>query len=63
MRMMEEDEQREALEKIIQNKIIVETKLHNLPLIVETPSSMRLKTESAPISFIALMHALAWNGD
>ena len=42
---MGDDEQRDALEKITANKFNVETKLQNLPLIIETPSLMKLKTE------------------
>lgn len=42
---MDDDEQKNALEKITSNKLNVETKLQNLPLIIETPSLMKLKTE------------------
>lgn len=43
---MDNDEQRLALEKILNNKTAVETQLQNLPLVVETPSLRKLKTES-----------------
>ena len=46
MRLMEDGEQKEALEKIVHSKDNVETQLRNLPLIIETPSLMKLKSES-----------------
>ena len=44
---MEDEEQKEALEKIVHSKDNVEAQLRNLPLIIETPSLMKLKTASS----------------
>lgn len=44
MRIMPDHERLEALEKIQNNKVDVEAELHNLPLIIETPTLTNMKT-------------------